>query len=112
MRSTSHIFIVSSTHINQAGVVSLSQVVQHRGFVEAGEVGHVLHFTKARGVHPLHLLSGQGDPPLAVCQLDLHLIAALLPNAGRLDVEEERGLAKTVWDMTEERDSVQCEKGL
>lgn len=60
-------FIVSSTHIDQARVVSLSQVVQHRGFVETGEVGHVLHFAEARGVHPLHLLPGQSHLPLAVC---------------------------------------------
>lgn len=82
------------THIDQARVVSLSEVVQHRGFVEAGQVGHVLHFTEARGVHPLHLLPGQSDPPLAVCQLHLHLIAALLPNAGRLQAEEEKWFAE------------------
>lgn len=88
--------IVWSAHIDQAGVVSFSQVVQHRGFIEAGEVSHVLHFTEARGVHPLHLLPGQSDPPLAVCQLNLHFIATLLPNTGRLGgrVEGERRLAK------------------
>lgn len=76
--------IVWSSHIDQAGVVSFSQVVQHRGFIEAGEVSHVLHFTEARGVHPLNLLPGQSDPPLAVCQLNLHFITTLLPNTGRL----------------------------
>lgn len=88
------LFVALRTHINQARVVSLSQVVQHRGFVEAGEVGHVLHFAEAWGVHSLHLLPGQSNPPLAVCQLHLHLIAALLPNAGRLQVEGEREVNK------------------
>lgn len=83
-------FIILSTHIDQARVVSFSQVVQHWGFIEAGEVSHVLHFTEARGVHPLHLLPGQSDPPLAVRQLNLHLITTLLPNTGRLGVEGER----------------------
>lgn len=77
------------THIDQARVVSLSQVVQHRRFIEAGEVGHVLHFAEARRVHTLHLLPGQGHPPLAVCQLHLHLITALLSDAGRLDLIEK-----------------------
>lgn len=86
--------IVWSPHIDQAGVVSFSQVVQHRRFIEAGEVSHVLHFTEARGVHPLNLLPGQSDPPLAVCQLNLHFIATLLPNTGRLGVEGERRLAE------------------
>lgn len=86
--------IVLSTHVDQARVVSLSQVVQHRGFVEAGEVGHVLHFAEARGVHALHLLSGQSQLPLAVSQLHLHLIAALLPNTCRLGMEAERDLTK------------------
>lgn len=86
--------IVLSTHVDQARVVSLSQVVQHRGFVEAGEVGHVLHFAEARGVHALHLLPGQSQLPLAVGQLHLHLIAALLPNTGRLGMEAERYLTK------------------
>lgn len=77
------------THIDQARVVSLSQVVQHRRFIEAGEVGHVLHFAEARRIHTLDLLPGQGHPPLAVCQLHLHLIAALLSDAGRLDLIEK-----------------------
>lgn len=84
MRSSSHAFPVLWTHVDQTRVVSFSQVVQHRGFVEAGEVGHVLHFTEARRVHPLHLLPGQGQLPLAVCELNLHLVAPLLPNTGRL----------------------------
>lgn len=63
--------------------------MQHRRFVEAGEVGHVLHFAEARRVHTLHLLPGQGHPPLAVCQLHLHLIAALLSDAGRLELIEK-----------------------
>ena len=92
--STGSSFTVWCTHIDQAGVVSLPQVVQHGGFVEAGQVGHVLHFAEARGVHALHLLPGQSQLPLAVCQLDLHLIAALLPNTGRLGVEEERRFNK------------------
>lgn len=78
------------THIDQARKVSLSQVVQHRGFIEAGEVSHILHFTKARRVHPLHLLPGQGDVLLAVCQLDLYLITPLLPNTGRLGSRKRR----------------------
>lgn len=81
------LFSIPKPHIDQAGVVSLSQVVQHRGFVQAGEVSHVLHFTEAWGVHPLHLLPGQSDAPLAVCQLNLHLIATLLPDTGRLRAE-------------------------
>lgn len=88
--------MVLHTHIDQARVVSFSQVVQHRGFVEAGEVGHVLHFTEARGIHPLHLLPGQGDSPLAVCQLHFNLIASLLPNAGRLEAEGGRSFTKMV----------------
>lgn len=76
------------THIDQARVVSLSQVVQHRGFVQAGEVGHVFYFAEARGVHSLHLLPGQSHLPLAVRQLHLHLITALLPDTGRLGGEE------------------------
>lgn len=75
------------TYIDEAREVSLPQVVQHRGLVEAGQVRHVLHFAEARRVHPLHLLSGQCDPTLAVRQLHIHLIAALLPDAGRLWVE-------------------------
>lgn len=89
MHSSSRVFIVLCTHIDQTRVVSLSQVVQHRGFVEAGEIGHVLHFTEARRVHPLHLLPGQSQLPLAVCKLDLYLIAPLLPNTGRLGVREK-----------------------
>lgn len=108
-RTMSHRFFYQLyAHIDQAGVVSLSQVVQHRGFVEAGEVGHVLHFAEARGIHPLHLLPGQRHPPLAVCQLNLHLITALFPNTGRLEVEVERGLTKTVWQLKEETVSIQC----
>lgn len=72
------------THIDQAGVVSFSEVVQHGGFVQAGEVGHVLHLTEAWRVHPLHLLPGQSQLPLAVCELHLHLVASLFTDAGRL----------------------------
>lgn len=86
-------------HIDQAGVVSLSQVMQHRGLVQAGEVSHVFHFTEAWGVHPLHLLPGQCDAPLAVCQLDLHLIAALLPDTGRLGAEGGWAWIKTGREM-------------
>lgn len=84
---------VFCAHIYQTGVVSLSQVVQHRGFVEAGEVGHVLHFTEAWRVHPLHLLPRQSQLSLAVCELHLHLIAALFSDTGRLS--GERGRSQT-----------------
>lgn len=43
-------------HIDQAGEVSLPQVVQDRGFVEEGEGGHVLHLAELGRVHLLDLV--------------------------------------------------------
>lgn len=73
------------THVDQPRVVSFSEVVQHGGFIQARQVGHVLHFTEARRIHPLHLFPGQGQLPLALGELHLHLIAAFLPDTGRLE---------------------------
>ena len=50
-------------HIDQAGVVSLPQVVEHGCFVQVGQTSHVLHLLKLWRVH---LLS------------DVHIINSLL----------------------------------
>lgn len=43
-------------HIDQAGEVSLTQVVQDGGFVEEGEGGHVLHLAEFGRVHLLDVV--------------------------------------------------------
>lgn len=40
-------------HVDQAGEISLPQVLEDGGFVEEGEGGHVLHLAKFRRVHLL-----------------------------------------------------------
>lgn len=47
---------VCVSHIDQAGEVSFSQVVEDGGFVEEGEGGHVLHFAKFGRVHLLDVV--------------------------------------------------------
>lgn len=53
-RHKSH--VSAQTHVDESRVVSLLEVVQHRGLVQAGELCHVLHLVKFRGVHLLNVI--------------------------------------------------------
>lgn len=72
------------TYINKAGVVPLAEIVQHGGFVQAGELGHVLHLAELRRVHLLDVILVQRHLLPVVSQLHQHLIAVLFFDAGRL----------------------------
>ena len=71
------------THINKSRVVSLLDVVQDGGLVEAGEVGHVLLLVELWGVHLLDVVFGDQDPLGGLRDLDLDLVAAVLLDGGR-----------------------------
>lgn len=47
---------MNGPHVDQAGEISLPQVLQHGGFVEEGEGGHVLHLAEFRRVHLLDVV--------------------------------------------------------
>lgn len=44
------------THVDESGVVSVLQVVQHRGLVQAGQLRHVLHLVEFGWVHLLNVI--------------------------------------------------------
>lgn len=48
--------IHTQTHIDESGVVSILEVVQHRGLVQAGELRHVLHLVELGWVHLLNVI--------------------------------------------------------
>lgn len=60
------------SHIDQAGEVSLSQVLEDRGFVEEGEGGHVLHLAELWRVHLLDVVFVHRQL-LAIGELHQHL---------------------------------------
>lgn len=46
----------TQTHIDESGVVSLLEVVQDRGLIQAGELRHVLHLAEFGWVHLLNVI--------------------------------------------------------
>lgn len=44
------------THIDESRVVSLLEVVQHRGLIQAGELRHVFHLVELGWVHLLNVI--------------------------------------------------------
>ena len=48
--------VSTQTHIDESRVVSLLEVVQHRGLVQAGELRHVLHLTELGWIHLLNII--------------------------------------------------------
>ena len=49
------------THIDQAGVVSLLEIVQDTGLIEVGEACHVLNLLKLWRVHLLSVIDVHGN---------------------------------------------------
>ena len=70
------------SYIDQAGVVSLFDVVEDRGLVEAGEVGHVFLLVKLGRVHLLDVVFGDELALSGVDDLDFDLVAAVLLDGG------------------------------
>lgn len=83
--------VSTQTYIDEPRVVSLLEVVQHRGLVQAGELRHVLHLTELGWVHLLDVILVHGDLLTGVGQLDHALVAALLLHAAGLEAQALRG---------------------
>ena len=72
------------TYINKAREVPLADVVQHGGFVQAGELSHVLHLAELGRVHLLDVILVDCHLLAIVSQHHQHLVAVLLLDTGRL----------------------------
>ena len=71
------------TYVDEAREVSLLDVVQDRGLVKAGEVGHVLLLVVLRRVHLLHVVLADQHPLPSLHDLHLHIVSLGLLHAGR-----------------------------
>ena len=65
------------TYINESGVVTVLEVMQDGGFVEAGELCHVLDLVKFRWVHLLDIVLSDEHPFTGLSDFHLDLVAAL-----------------------------------
>lgn len=79
---TSSLCIPCITHVDQSRVVSVLDVVQHRGFIQARQLGHVLHLVELGRIHLLDVVPQDHHPLARLRQLHFHLIAALALDAG------------------------------
>lgn len=70
------------THVNQAGIISVFEVVQNTGLVKTGKFSHVLDLVEFRRIHLLDIILGHGGSFAGLLNLDLDLIAPLALNAG------------------------------
>lgn len=77
------------TYIDQAGVVSVLDVVQHGRLVQTGELGHVLDLVEFGRVHLLDVVLEHEDALTGFGQFHLDLIAAFAFDAGRYEALEK-----------------------
>lgn len=66
MISINHDFMIfnhdfTRTHIDEAGVVTLLQVVQNTGLIEVSQRGHVLNLLELWRVHLVSVIDVHGD---------------------------------------------------
>lgn len=79
------------TYIDQPGVVSVLDVVQHGRLVQTGELGHVLDLVEFGRVHLLDVVLEHKDALARFGQLHLDLIATFAFDAGRDEsLQEEK----------------------
>ena len=72
-----------SAYVDESGVVSLLDVVEDGGLVEAGQVGHVLDLVELGRVHLLDVVLGDEDALAGLGDVHLDLLAAVLLDGGR-----------------------------
>lgn len=77
--------------INEPRVVALSQIVQNRGLVEAGELSHIFCLAELGWVHALDLVPGQPQAPPTLRQLHFCLLLPFIPQGCRLEPMQFRG---------------------
>lgn len=51
---------MATTYVDEAVEVSCPEIVQHRGFVQVGHVGHVVAHLELGRVHLLHMILLEG----------------------------------------------------
>lgn len=79
------------THVDEAGVVAVLQVVQYRRLVEAGELRHVLHLVELGRIHLLDIVLVHRDLLAGVGELHDALLSLLLLDGARFEARPLRG---------------------
>ncbi|GMT17074.1 hypothetical protein PFISCL1PPCAC_8371, partial [Pristionchus fissidentatus] len=89
--------------LNEVGIVSIAQIVEHRGLVEASHVGHVLRLIESGRIGLLDVVSGYAkhltrlDDSYLVCIATVYLLQNLSElEGGRLMGHPREALARPV----------------
>lgn len=64
--------------------------MQHRGLIETGQLGHVLHLVELGRIHLLDVVPQDHHPLAGLRQLHFHLVAILALDAGGNEALEEK----------------------